>query len=191
MSQKLSRISMHFERDVREAIRELGPKNKQNLLLAVLDFDNDDVQNRMRENTEKQQEKPATGNFRINYDQQHNKQNYAKNQGKNNSQKPQYNGYKDQRSPPIQQSHEISAITVAQQRSTEKHNCSGAYKIHNLKIAIEKCRVGWVQLASIGQKTFRRCICQLGFFYYAKHNTKKKKEYITKKILMCGLMSIR
>ena len=178
---------MHFERDVRGAIRRLGTKNKQN----YTDFNKNDAQTRMREYAEKQHEKPATGNSRNNYNQQPNKQNYGKSQGENNSQKPQYNGYRDQRSPPGQQSHEISAITVAQQQSTEKHNCSGAYKIHNLKIAIEKCRVGWVQLASIGQKTFRRCICQLGFFYYAKHNTKKKKEYITKKILMCGLMSIR
>ena len=91
-------------------------------------FYNYGAKTRMRKDAEKQQEKSATDNFRQNYNQQHNKQNYGKSQGENNSQKSPYTGYRDHRSPPGQQSHEISAITVAQQQSTEKHNCSGAYK---------------------------------------------------------------
>ena len=60
-SEIISRISIHFERDVRGEIRELGTKNKQNILLALSDFDNNDAQTRMRENAEKQQEKTCNG----------------------------------------------------------------------------------------------------------------------------------
>ena len=48
-SEIISQISMHFEKDVRNAIRCLSMKNKQNFLLTLSDFDNDDAQNKSRE----------------------------------------------------------------------------------------------------------------------------------------------
>ena len=132
----ISQISMHFEREVRGAIRGLGTKNKRNLLLTLTDFDNEDTQNRLRNGTHETQDKPAS-NFGQNQNQSLNPQyshkpNYKNRNNDNYQQRSSYNTQdryqnKEQKQSTTPQTHEISAIQVTQQEGTEKHLCSGAY----------------------------------------------------------------
>ena len=61
----ISQISMHFKRDVRGAIRGLGTKNEQNLLLALTDFDKDDVQDKSRDSAGEPQDQTPSGNLAV------------------------------------------------------------------------------------------------------------------------------
>ena len=132
----ISQISMHFEREVRGAIRGLGITNKQNLLLTLTDFDNEDTQNRLRNGTHKTQDKPS-GSFGQYQNQSsnlqyNNKPNYKNRNNDNYQQRSTYNTHdryqnREQKQSTTPQTHEISTIQVAQQEGTQKQACSAAY----------------------------------------------------------------
>ena len=130
-SEIINQISMHFEKDVRVAIRSLGTKNKQNLLLTLSDFDNDDIQNRSRERNLSKSEGNShrqNQNFSQNTSQANvHEDKFDEKRSRNSSSQ-----YKGERFFPSQRSEnkEVCSIKVVNQQMDKINESSGGYKKH-------------------------------------------------------------